>query len=561
VLCFCLFLSLYMAAALFIAFSGATDLLGGDGVSRVEIADRMLFSRDPHLAAIGFVWSPLPVVALLPLVALKPIWPFLVTGALAGNIVSAIFMAGAVVQMLGLLGDLAVGRRMRWALTVAFALQPMIILYAANAMSEAPLIFFLLLVVRRLYEWLRFRQVGALAATGFFLALGYLTRYEAAAAAVAVTVVVAIATLRATRGDFDARLRQALVDVTVVIAPFLAAFASWAIISWVITGSLFEQFTSSYGNQVQLQTRGIRGADSLGHLATMFGTAVRWAMGVEPFLGLALIACVVVAVRHRNWATLAVPTVLGAVVAFMAAAFVTGKVDEEMRYFIVTIPLTIVTVGIAVGERRGPEAVPATPDHDGSKVVYHQVVSWRRAAARWGGDLCGRILPVAAVVAMATTILLNFQGLTDPALDTRAAVALEATVNFGTLTPAQRAASSRERVDLAVSRYVDSLNPGPGTVLLDDFLGFVIVMTSTHQDQYVITSDTDFEQILADPSANGVKYVLIPEDTVEGTLDAVNRAYPGAYATGKGIGKLVETFHDTSDNETDWRLYRISAAS
>ena len=164
VLCFCLFLSLYMAAALFIAFSGATDLLGGDGVSRVEIADRMLFSRDPHLAAIGFVWSPLPVVALLPLVALKPIWPFLVTGALAGNIVSAIFMAGAVVQMLGLLGDLAVGRRMRWALTVAFALQPMIILYAANAMSEAPLIFFLLLVVRRLYEWLRFRQVGALAA-------------------------------------------------------------------------------------------------------------------------------------------------------------------------------------------------------------------------------------------------------------------------------------------------------------------------------------------------------------------------------------------------------------
>jgi hypothetical protein len=77
----------------------------------------------------------------------------------------------------------------------------------------------------------------------------------------------------------------------------------------------------------------------------------------------------------------------------------------------------------------------------------------------------------------------------------------------------------------------------------------------------VITSDTDFEQILADPSANGVKYVLIPEDTVEGTLDAVNRAYPGAYATGKGIGKLVETFHDTSDNETDWRLYRISAAS
>ena len=61
-----------------------------------------------------------------------------------------------------------------------------------------------------------------------------------------------------------------------------------------------------------------------------------------------------------------------------------------------------------------------------------------------------------------------------------------------------------------ISRYVDALDLGRGRVLLDDFLGYVIVMKSAHQDQYVITSDTDFLQILADPSANGVEYVLVP---------------------------------------------------
>ena len=90
-----------MAAGAFVAFTGGADLLGGDGVSRVAIANRILFSADPHLAAIGFVWSPIPDWPFCPLVALRPIWPFLVTGAFAGTIVSALFMAGAVAQCAG----------------------------------------------------------------------------------------------------------------------------------------------------------------------------------------------------------------------------------------------------------------------------------------------------------------------------------------------------------------------------------------------------------------------------------------------------------------------------
>ena len=62
----------------------------------------------------------------------------------------------------------------------------------------------------------------------------------------------------------------------VVVAPLVAAVVCWAVISWVITGSLFEQFTSTYGNQVQLQTRGLGGAASLAQIAVGVVKAARW---------------------------------------------------------------------------------------------------------------------------------------------------------------------------------------------------------------------------------------------------------------------------------------------
>ena len=65
----------------------------------------MIGSRDPHLAAIGFVWNPLPSLAAIPLVALRGIWPPLATKAFAGCVVSALCMAGAVVQLRGFLRE------------------------------------------------------------------------------------------------------------------------------------------------------------------------------------------------------------------------------------------------------------------------------------------------------------------------------------------------------------------------------------------------------------------------------------------------------------------------
>ena len=74
----------------------------GDALSRVAAAQSVLFSRDPHLAAIGFIFTPLASMVQMPAIGLSPLWPDMTARAFSGTIMSALFMAGAVVQILGM---------------------------------------------------------------------------------------------------------------------------------------------------------------------------------------------------------------------------------------------------------------------------------------------------------------------------------------------------------------------------------------------------------------------------------------------------------------------------
>src|SRR5215471_835428 len=145
-------LALYLAVGVLLAFH--YDSFNGDAQARVANAYYVLFSRDPHVAAIGFVWNPLPSLSVLPLLSLKTLWPPLATRAFAGNIMSALFMAGAVYQIDAMLRDLKLNVGVRYALVAIFAFNPMIVYYGANAMSEGIFIFFLVVATRYLARWM-----------------------------------------------------------------------------------------------------------------------------------------------------------------------------------------------------------------------------------------------------------------------------------------------------------------------------------------------------------------------------------------------------------------------
>jgi len=102
--------------------------------------------------------------------------------------------------------------------------------------------------------------------------------------------------------------------------------------------------------------------------------------------------------------------------------------------------------------------------------------------------------------------------------------------------------------------YLDGMHLENGTVLVDGAMGFPIILESNHPTQFITTPDRDFQEALLDPTSFGVKYLLVPEDVGYQSLDALNRAYPGIYQTGAGVGQLVKQFSAGGNN---WRLYQV----
>ncbi|MDF2830576.1 MAG: hypothetical protein K0R01_3859, partial [Mycobacterium sp.] len=69
------------------------NMFDPDATSRVANAGYVVFSRQPHLSAIGFVWNPLPSMVEIPVLQFSRWWPELKTHGLASVVQSALFMA------------------------------------------------------------------------------------------------------------------------------------------------------------------------------------------------------------------------------------------------------------------------------------------------------------------------------------------------------------------------------------------------------------------------------------------------------------------------------------
>jgi len=523
---FWLALTGYLAVAVLLVFGA--NIVQADALSRVGNAEYVLFSRDPHLAAIGFVWSPLPSLLMLPLLPFKLLFPQLVQLGFAANIVSAVSMGGAVYLTWRILNDLAIARPWRLILTLLFAIHPMIIFYGANGMSEALFLFFLILSVRFLMAWLRTGRLEWQVYAGLALGGAYLCRYEALPAGLGALAVVAIVSWMRGQANREQRLVTALCDAAIVGAPFALAVAVWAVASYIIVGHPFEQFASIYGNDSQMRTL------SLGHSSADVLGALVQVLALQPLLIAAIAFGGLRAARRRDLRVLAIIAVLVPVLLFAGWARSNGTIAPWLRYFIAVIPLAVLMAGFAVGEAG-------------------------ETIGRLG--LRGRLktsLKVAAVMSVAVAVAASAAAMTDPSVAPEEGHELSYLTTGGHVSADQERAARRFVTERAIADYLDGLHLPRGSVLVDSFIGYAIVLSSTRPEQFVITSDRDFKQAIADPSGTGVQYILVPRERGLASLDAINRAYPTMYESGAGIGHLVSEFPNVGDG-ADWRLYRGSA--
>ena len=518
----------------------------GDALSRVSAAQSVLFSRDPHLAAIGFIFTPLTAMLQMPAVLLSPLWPDLTERAFAGSLMSAAFMAGCVVQVMGIGTDRGLPRAYIVVITALFALNPMIVFYGSNGMSEAPFVFFLTWAVRRLIMWMVDDDVHHLiVAGGIAMGLAYLTRYDAVACVAAAGIVVGTTTYL--RARTPPRLRRALLDVVLVSGPGLAAFLGWAATSWLITGQAFAQFSSQYGNAAILEQSG--------QTVPNFGDGIAFAAACMLLLAPTLVPIAlwagVIRLRRPYWPTLIVPLALfGAVLAFQAYSYAAGQTFPFLRFYIAAVPFSACLAMLAVPER---EFVPA-------KRRGRYAPAPPEAPARRRGWLA--YAPVALVFAVSVPVAAWGMSLPRYAPQEYAlgAVLAPDPDSLSDRTAVERRIAATFSTEREIAHYVDGLDLPDSSVITDTVYGFAIVAASDRPKTFVVPSDPDFTALLNDPAGGGIEYLLAVPPTGRGLSDALNVRYPTLYETGAEIATLELEIPNNGDSQPTWRLYRVNEA-
>lgn len=539
--------------AFFAAFAGycmagywlevSNGFILGDALSRVAAAQSVLFSREPHLAAIGFIFSPLTAMVQIPFIAFTPLWPDMSERAFSAAIMSALFMAGAVVQILSMGIDRGLPRRYTLTITALFALHPMIVFYGANGMSEAPFIFFMVWAVRRLIMWMVDDDVHHLiAAGGIAMGLAYLTRYDALACVAAAGVVVGTTTYL--RASGPPRVRRALLDIIIISGPGTVAFAGWAIASWLITGEAFAQFTSEYGNKAILEQSGAATPGPLGGLSFAMTCTLLLAPTLIPIAAWA---------GYRRWRrpkmSMLVPPValFGAALAFQSVTYALGGTFGFLRFYIIAVPFVATLALLAVPDG---QFIPAV--RPGRNALGESPLPSTRGR--------GGYVPVAA--AFAVCLVVAGWGMSLPRYAPQE-YALGAVIDpqpdsVNSKKAAEHRIARTFATERAIAHYLDDLDLPDSSILLDTVYGFAVVAASDRPKMFVLPSDPDFVRILNDPSARGAKYMLVVPPTGRGRSDTLNKRYPTLYDNGADVATLELEIPNDGDGQPNWRLYRVN---
>lgn len=505
------------------------NITEGDGISRVANAGYALFSKDPHLSAMGFVWGPLPSLVELPVLQLSGWWPELRTRGLAGVVQSAAFTAGCAVLIRFTAQDRSVAARWQWAAVACFALNPMVVIYAGTGMSESAMLFCILWAVRYLLRWLDQPRVFDLMSVGLALATGYLIRYETLIAAAGTAALVA-ATVFA-RTPRDHRVPATALSVMVMLFPIGVTVLVFAAAGWIMTAEAFAIISSDYGNANQVQVALDRGFTNVYTDVNLLGHRL---FSIQPLLGVGLILAAVRAASLRRIDSLVPVGAFGAVLVFAAWGQLSGSTFGWFRYFMAAIPMMIVIALVLWVPVRGPQGRSA------------EDARW----ARLGAAL------------LATSLLIGIPVTAKSLLDPDINVGATSLIGVASLVDPARYPPEKQydrRVgidDRRVAEYLDAKELPRGSVLLDTFQTWWLWLSSHNLEQFVITSDYDFVSALNRPWESGVRYIVLTNPDTNVAVDAITRRYPTLWEDGAGLGDMVFSAPGPDGRER-YRVYRL----
>jgi hypothetical protein len=501
----------------------ARDFRWLDGISRAVNALVMVHGADPHLAAVGFVWMPLPTFVEAVWVLLYPVWPDVIASGFASTMTSALGAAIAAVIVLLTARRLELSDRFGVLFAVVVAANPMLLLFGANGMSEGMASPFLIGAVCALTLFWHTGQRRYVALAGISLAVAFLSVYEAAPFGVALGVALVMVVLWGpeTAGPPSDRRHTASALLLVLALPATYVGLLWVAANAVIMGDPLNFATGEHSNKglTEHGGAGIGGEMRGDVLGALEFTAVRTA----PFLVPVVALLAVRTLDRRFWRlhTLAlVLLTLSVPIGLIAPLLYMGNSWGWLRFFM--YPLMVAAgwglYEVAASHRR------------------------RRAAAT---VLAGWVLATPAILAaMATERLGQEEHLIVRGIATGQN---GADVGYGgdPIRAARGLAASLEDGPLRRREWV----------LLDQTAGFPIAgrVRAEHLDRLLLTPDRIFYPALRAPAAHGVRYLLVPNPE-KSPRDAVVRVYPRLW---NGRDRRFRLVRALAGQGLDWRLYAL----
>ena len=492
--------ALYLALGYFL--QARLNLFVGDALARSYSARSVLFGHEPKIANIGFIWAPLPTLLQIPLLLFPPFR----YRALTAAVVTAGTSAGIAVLILLFLRRAPLPRPVRWLIVAAYALNPYVLLYSSNGMSEMTLIFFTMLALYYYWRWIEEGHWLFLSATGVAAGLAGLSRYDGLFAIATLGLAIAVETL-AQQPDHPLYSESSLL---VYGAPPVYGFSLWILANWIIEGDplFFARSETSAAGRIGGTLLGREWVVPLkGNLLGTAQATLATSWELFPAFLVVTLALIVLVVIRRNWHWFGVLLTAWSQILFTAYNVYVGGSNYLLRYFMSAIPMAFI---IAAG-------------------ILYLLPRWRTAVALL---LVGGFAASGFATAQAMARPDQFDG------DYRFLTGLQTLKPYDTV-----------QAEMDLADYIDTRTEG--LLLIDPFLGHKIMIFSRNQARFVIPADSEFDSFIRNPYGR-VNYVAIPFQESSGLIyvDEIARVYPTLYADGAPWVRL-------EFESGPWRLYRV----
>jgi hypothetical protein len=464
----------------------------GDSLARMGDARAMLFSRDPHLAALGLYWMPLPTVGQLPfMLFLSPLHHAELSGPLACAFAGAVtvLVIARICFIMGLSKGLSV------AITLVYAFNPIVVYSNGNGMSEAWILMTTAFAMLGFLRWSTQHRTIDLAVLGAGLAGVALARYEGFVLAPIIAVVAALNdgrtppradSLRTLLEECRSRYRRWLTTAAIVAIPTYVVLALWILMNYVIARDPLKWYKLQKAvGHTQAGSYQLPAHQAIPILASVLQSTV---IIVPAFLVIAPLLLVIGRRYHERLTALGI--LAGALLwpAIVAMGFALSESSGVPRYF--EPPTVFVTVAAI----------------------------WLAGTIRPSSERLRRAVPFVLVGILVAGAIVGAANLENP---TRTGVESENQF-FSRLfnhhvTPLKGGGLGQNENWKALAAGLDTrLTPGR-KVLVDVSASGSAVFIFTHTPgRFIVNSDRDYERIVADPVGK-FDYIVVSNPTFADT--------------------------------------------